>query len=197
MKNNWRRIGCLACLTGILVLAVIGIIFATALRDVIKEEFAPLNAVPAAQVTSQQPTTPEETIPDLSYIETAAVGYSDDADPQDEGIAIDIQFYDSTSQPITFSGIPFTAKIELYAFTDPLQMLEANQGELVYTGSLLLDHSMTIGEMFGNNVRIPFDAIAIDPSTYEPFGSVKVILETDRQGSFEATWEPVQFYEPD
>lgn len=195
MKTNWRRIGCLACLTGVVVLAVIAIIFAAALRDVIEQEFAPLNAVPAAQTTPQQRATPGETVPELAYIETAAVGYSDDADPQDEGIAIDIQFYDSTSQPISFSGIPFTAKIELYAFTDPLQMLEANQGEIVYSGSLGLDHSMTMGEMFGNYIRVPFDAIAVDPSTHQPFGRVKVIVETPLQGSFDATWEPVQLYE--
>jgi hypothetical protein len=198
MKANWQPRACIGCLAGFLLFTSAVVIVSIAFTDDLKEQFARLSILPAAR-TPRDPREPfsEEPIPDLSYIEVTAAGYTNDADPEDEGIALDIQFYNSRGQPITFSGIPFKLWTVFYAFTSPLQVPDSSQGVVVYSGATVFDHSMRFGEMFGNYVRIPFRILAIDPAVHQPFGGVRVIIETSLQGSFEAYFQPVQFYEPE
>ena len=195
MKINWRRIGCVGCsVVSVLAVAAIAILIIAG-ADVLREEFAPLRAIPSTRQQEIERTVSSASISDLAYIEPIAIGYSDDADLQDDGIAIDIQFYDSHSEPITFSDVPMTIQIELIGFKDPFEMLESNNGDVVYKGSVSVDHSMRLGEMFGNYIRIPFKEISVDPSTYQPFGRVNLTAQTPEHGNFEATWEPVLLYE--
>ncbi len=195
MKITWRRIGCLGCsIVSVLTIAAIAILIVAG-ADVLGEEFAPLRAMPSTTQQRVEVTASASSITDLAYIETTAIGYSDDADPQDDGIAIDVQFYDSRSEPTTFSDVPITIQIELIGVRDPLEMLESNNGDVVYAGSVSIDHSMRLGEMFGNYIRIPFEEISVDQSIYQPFGRINVTVQTPEHEDFEATWEPVLLYE--
>jgi hypothetical protein len=196
MKADWRRIGCLGCgLVSLLLLGVVAL-FVFAGVEVLSEEFTPLRAIPSSNEDRIDPTSkPSDPIPDVAYIEVDAVGYSDDDDPQDEGVAIDIQFYNSESEPMSFSDVPMSTEIQLIAFRDLVDMLESQGGERVYSGSITLDHTMRLGEIFGDYIRIPYDQVSMDPAAFERFGEVRVTVEIPQQGSFQASFQPVPLYE--
>lgn len=199
MKRKWLIFSCLGLIfLGLVALLIIGSIIFSAFKDLAQEEFSELNSAPREEAppisyTTENPPQARE-ISDISYIKTFAVGYSDDSDPQDEGIAIDVFFYDSRSDLLRFSNVPFVLVIELYGYRD-IHNLDQSKAELVYRGSLSLDHSMRLGEMMGHYVRIPFDEISVDQSTYQPFGTLKIIVETTMQGHFEAQMNPLPLYE--
>lgn len=199
MKKRWLLFSCLGLV--IVVCVVVGIIAYigfSAFKDVAKQELSRLDAVPQAQrpVSSLGPESqpPGSEIHDLSYIKILAVGYSDNADPNDDGIAIDISFYDSKSELLQFSGVPFNVVIELYGYRDIFDTFEKDNAQLVYRGYLTLDHSMRLGEIMGNYIRIPFEEISVDKGTYTPFGTLSVIVETPKQGEFHGKTDLVPLY---
>ena len=73
-------------------------------------------------------------------------------------------------------------------------MFELENADLVYEGSVILDHSMRLGEMFGNYIRIPFEEFSIDPGIYQPFGTLRVIVSTPQHGEFEAKEDLTPLY---
>jgi hypothetical protein len=158
-------------------------------RDVAQEEFSPLDVVPDPGNNTQptveyQATVGANSLEDLSYIKIFSVGYTDDADEEYDGIAIDIDFYNSKSETIDFTDIPLDITIELYGYRNALDTLDDEEAELVYDGSVTIDHSMRMGEMFGHYIRIPFDEINVDQNAYVEFGKVHVTVETPN-GVFE------------
>jgi hypothetical protein len=191
---RWRRIACLSCLTVIIITVFIGVIFFEALNDFLAEEFSESNIVPERLSTSFAPQSDSGFIKDLSYIDVLAIGYSDDADPEYDGVAIDILFYDSKSESISFHDIPIAVDLELFGYRDPLVMFDSNYGEVIYEGSVRLDHSMRLGEMFGGYIRIPFDDIQANAEIYEPFGTLSLVVSTPEQGDFESRVDAVPIY---
>ncbi len=179
---------------------VVAVVFigASGISEAVQNEFTPLKITPAQKTGAPTlvPTAENKAvIPDLAYIKTFAAGYSDDADPEEEGLAIDISFYDSKSEIIGFAGIPIEINIRLFAYRNPLDTLNETNGELVYDGTLMLDHSMKLGEMFGEYIRIPYSEIQVDRGIYSQFGSLVVTVKTPSQGEFSATSElPVALY---
>lgn len=183
-------IALLICI-GVLVVVFVG---ASGISEAVQNEFAPLKIVPI-QDTGVPTTENKAVIPDLAYIKTFAGGYSDDADPEEEGITIDISFYNSKSEIIQFTGVPLEITIRLFAYRNPLDSLNKTNGELVYDGTLVIDHSMKLGEMFGEYIRIPYSEIQVDRGIYSQFGSLMVIVKTPSQGEFSATSElPIALY---
>jgi hypothetical protein len=183
---RWRRIACLGCLIILVVGISIAFIFFDTFKEFVAVEFSESNIKPSTRsIASVSPSGSEE-INDIAFIQVLAIEYTDDADPEYEGISIDISFYDSKSEVLSFKDVPLVIEIELYAYRDSLAMFELENADLVYEGSVNLDHSMRLGEMFGKYIRIPFEEISIDPSIYQPFGTVRVIVSTPQQGEFEA-----------
>ncbi|MDL1911305.1 hypothetical protein FBQ81_11570 [Chloroflexi bacterium CFX6] len=180
-----------------IALIVATFLFFSAAREVAQQEFTPLNITPEKLpfAVSPSPQSPG-IIYDLAFIKVLAVGYSDDADPEEDGLSIDVVFYDSASQPINFRSVPITIHIQIYAYQDPLDALENRNAELIYEGSVSLDHSMAIGEMFGRYIRIPYSEIGAAPNHHTPFGTLKVTVDTPAQGSFSASQDGVQIYVP-
>ena len=147
--------------------------------------------------TSPSPaTSPEQgqTIEDLAYIKVLAGGYSDDADPEDDGISIDISYYDSKSEHIDFWDIPVVVTIQLYGYTDFLDVFQDEKMEFIGETQVTVDHSMKLSEMFGEYIRIPFENIMVDQDKYENYGTIKVTVTTPEQGDFEAMQDLVGLY---
>jgi len=149
-----------------------------------------------------KPAPPEEApakqiIEDLAYIKIMASGYSDDADPEDDGIALDIEFYDSKSEPITFRDTPVTVIIELYGYRDIADTFDHGKMELICTTQVTVAHSMKLSEMFGEYIRIPFENISIDRSKYYEFGTIKVTVTISKQGDFQDMQDLVRLYPED
>lgn len=131
-------------------------------------------------------------IEDLAYIEVLCSSYTDDADPEEDGISIDISFYNSRSEPTSFYNIPVIVNIKLYATESTWDTLEEKIIEPpVYEGNVKIDHSMRLSEMFGKYIRIPFEDIGTLPDKERPWGMAMVTVITPVQGKFEAKEEVV------
>ena len=120
----------------------------------------------------------------LASITVLPFSYDDDDDGVDEGVAIDLVFYDANDEVISFTGTPIEITMEFYAFTDFFSSSDLSQGDLIYTETVTRDHSSTLDEMFDNYIRIPYETMNVDPNKYDRFGSVRVIVDAPT-GSFE------------
>ena len=56
----------------------------------------------------------------------------------------------------------------------------------VYEGTVEIDHSMRLSDMFGNYIRVPFGDIEPLPDEESTMGIVVVTVGTPSQGEFEA-----------
>ncbi len=147
-------------------------------------------------LTGCVPST-QNVIGDLAYIKAYAYGYTDDADSQDDGVTVDIGFYDSKSETITFQDITVTVVIELYGYRDILDTFDHEKMELVYQQQVTIDHSVKMSEMFGNYIRMPFGNIMVDKNKYYEFGSIKVTVIAPKQGDFQDMQDLVRLYPED
>lgn len=159
----------------------------------------PPETVTAPPGKTSQPTAPsaDEIIEDLAYIKISTSGYSDDPDPRSDGIGLDISFYDSRSEQITFRDIPVTVAVELYGYKDLLDTFDHDKMELVYQQHVTIDHSMRMSEMFGKYIkyiRIPFENMIINRNEYYEFGTIKVTIMTAKQGNFQDVEDLVRLY---
>ena len=130
------------------------------------------------------PTQPEESqvIEDLAYIEVFALGYSDDADPADDGISVHIAFYDTKSETIRFQDIPVEVTIKLYAYEGSLSS-SLRKRELVYREQVTIDHSTGI---LGAEIRIPFEDIEVSRSKLKyGNGKIEITVTMPNQGTFQ------------
>ena len=179
------------------VLGTVATIFIIALVSTCLECVAPPETVTAPPGETLPAPPSEELIKDLAYIKILVSGYSDDPDPQDDGIALDIMFYDSKSEPISFHDIPVTVTIELYGYREVLDTFDHEKMEPVYQQQVTVDHSMRMSEMFGNYIRIPFENITVDQNEYYEFGTIKVTATTPQQGDFQDMEDLVRLYPED
>ncbi len=138
-------------------------------------------------------SSPGGVIEDLAYIKIFVSDYSDDADLQTDGIALNISFYNSKSKPITFEDIAVTATIELYGYSGIFDAFDHDRMKLVYQQQVTVDHSMTLSE-YDEYIRLPFENIMVDQSRYYEFGTIKVIMATPRQGDFPDMQDIVRLY---
>jgi len=212
MKENKTALivlGCIgalcACLT---VIAVLGAGFyfyddlslgnSAPAQATIAPENIPTRLPAMTPTRSAQPNVvPEEkvnpTIDDLARVSVLPFSYSDDADDADEGVAIDVVFFDAYDEVITFTGTPVKITMEFYAFTDFLNSSDISAGTLIYTETVTRDHSSTLAEMFDNYIRISYDVMKVNPNQYIRYGGVRIIVETPN-GSFEDTSTLVSLY---
>lgn len=142
------------------------------------------------------PRPAKEIIEDLAYVEVSPTPYSDDADPEDDGFAIDIVYYDSKSQPIHFSHVPIQVTIKVYGYKDADRYVGFDHTEMQFicTKQATVDHSMKLREMFGNYIRIPFESLPIDRTKYYERGTITVTVITPQQGNFESIKDGVRLY---
>jgi hypothetical protein len=125
-------------------------------------------------------------IEDLAYIQIMALGYTDDADPEPDGISLYITFYDSKSEHIVSQiSIPVTVTIEIYS--------DKNR-ELVYEEQFIKNIPKTYSELstlMGHIVmKIPFEKILVDQNKYYKI-IIEVTVTTPRQGDFRDTTSPL------
>jgi hypothetical protein len=135
------------------------------------------------------PTSTTSTLEDLAYIKAYVQNYTDDADPEPEGIEIFVLYFDKESKPLSFTGVAVQIDVELDAYPiEPGQKLPTDNAEeaLVYKGRFARDHTEeTIGGTM-MVIRIPFEDIDINPSEWWQPAFGKVTVETPKQGVFSA-----------
>ena len=155
---------------------------------------APPSITPPKEITTPPPTLPDESqvIEDLAYIKIYLVAtYSDDADPQAEGISLRITFYDSKSESISFQDVPVKVTVRLYGYRDFFVFPKEENRELVYKEQVTIYSS---DGFFGTRIKIPFDDIGAKPNKYDEFGTMEVTVRTPNQGKFGDTWGFVTLY---
>ena len=135
---------------------------------------APETPIPPAPAPEKPPTN---IIKDLAYVEGWGGGYSDDADPEDEGVEIGFQWYDTKSDWITFRNIPISVDIELYPRGFDFKTGEYTVERCIYKGEAQIDGSLS-------HIRIPFEDINAMPITDFMFSVAKATIHTPQQGDY-------------
>ena len=156
---------------------------------------APVTAPPGEPPSPVQPTPPAKLyIKDLASISILTSTLNWDADPEPDGIGVDIVYRSATGQPVNFSGVPVRVAIEFFGYGDILDTFKHDRMELISRTEVTVDHSMRLSEMFGNYIRVPFETIPVDRTKYYRFGTIKVVVTTPQQGSFGAIEDWVELY---
>jgi len=127
-------------------------------------------------------------IKDLAYIKGWSSMYSDDADPEYEGIGIHITWLDAKSEPIYFRNIPMSVSVEIFTYRGNWEQKEIMR--CVYKGNVQIDSS-------SSRIRIPFEDINADPNTDDQFGMGRVVIHTPKQGDYSIEFVARIWYEPD
>lgn len=130
---------------------------------------------------------------DLARISALPFSYSDDSDETEEGVTIDIAYYNAAEEVINFQGTPVEITLEFYGFPDILGSSDLANGTLVYSETVTRDHSATLEEMFSNYIRIPYETMQVDPQQYFRFGSLRAIVVAPN-GTFEDVSMLVNLY---
>jgi len=110
-----------------------------------------------------------QVIRDLAYITAYGMPYSDDADPEYEGVDISVHCYNSKSETIYFTGVPVKVTVELFWYS--------NQG-------IRFLRQVTVYDLW-RVLKIPFDAIESRPSGCYRNPILVVVVTTPTQGDFE------------
>lgn len=144
---------------------------------------------PPPSPAAQKP--PTNIIKDLAYIKGSIFGYSDDADPEDEGIEISFLWYDTKSTWIIFKNIPISVDIELYPRGFDMKTGKYTLGKCIYKGEAQIDSSLS-------RIRIPFEDINATPAgDYTPGSLAKVTIHTPQQGDYSIECVGVVGFEAD
>jgi hypothetical protein len=139
---------------------------------------------------------PTDIIKDLAYIEGSGGGYTDDADPQYEGVEIRFLWYDTKSELITFRNIPISVEMELYPRGFDFETNKYTLGKCIYKGEAQIDSSLS-------QIRILFEDIEATAIT-DPVQSIgkmlsvaKVTIHTPQQGDYSIEFVVAQSFELD
>jgi len=130
-----------------------------------------------------QPQEEPQIIEDLAYISTAVTTYTNDADPEADGIDIWIYYFNSGSGFIYFQNIPIKVSVKLFGYRNWQDSLRDENRELVYQE----EFTVYQGGYAGSGIEIPFEVIAIDQNKYYHMGNMEVTVTTPEQGDFHAT----------
>lgn len=159
---------------GFAVLGVIGIVLIGQCVPAPPETATPSPELPPPP-TKEKPEG--KLITDLAYITAYGLGYSDDADPEYEGVQIYFQWNNSKSEYIHFRNIPMLVTIELFTSKINVETLKYEPIRCVYKGQAEIDSSSSY-------IRIPFEHIKADPNIDDNKGILKVGVHTPKQGDF-------------
>ncbi|MBM2824947.1 MAG: cell surface glycoprotein related protein [Dehalococcoidales bacterium] len=123
---------------------------------------------------------------DLAYIRAVGVPYSDDADPEWEGVSVSVSYYGLTGDEIIPSGVSNNVTVELYW---------SPGSPSIYHKEVIMDSSSGFKREV---VRIPFDAIPKRPiglpQDQRPILDVEVATPT--QGKFADRSAEMQYWPP-
>ncbi len=138
---------------------------------------------PITPTSSPVPSpTAKKEIPGLAYTTVYAWGYTDDADPEYDGLKVIVYFFNQKSEIISFRNTECTMAIKIY--TTKYENFERVKDQLVYEGMATFNNNM-------EQIRIPFEAIPVEPEYGEysslplnQYGTMEVTVHTPAQGDF-------------
>ena len=134
----------------IAILLVLGACVPTAPPPVRPKPLPPPTPAPLPSPAPEKP--PTNIIEDLAYIKAGGGHYTDDANPEPEGVMINISWWDTKSEMIIFRNIPISVDIELYQRGFDMKAGEYFLGRCIYKGQAQIDSAL-------EDIRIPFEDI--------------------------------------
>jgi hypothetical protein len=121
---------------------------------------------------------------DLAYIKAVMSNYSDDADPEPEGISLGILFYDSESRYISAMNVPLAIDLTIYYLGIlPLDYPGTRQNHAAYENTFTINAT-------AEKIRIPFEDVRGAPRCAhecEFILDVEVTVTTPNGGVFSDT----------
>ncbi|MBA7578819.1 hypothetical protein ES708_20684 [subsurface metagenome] len=134
--------------------------------------------MPAPLPSPTQEKPKENLITDLAYIKAGGGHYTDDADPEPEGVRINISWWDTKSEMIIFRNIPISVNVELYQRGFDMKAGEYLLGRCIYKGQARIDSAL-------GAIRIPFEDIdATHIQGYHHDTLAKLSIHTPEQGDY-------------
>jgi len=130
---------------------------------------------PDTPLTITQPEE-EQVIEDLTYIKASTWSYSDDADPEYEGVRILVSYYNSKSETIIPKDVSVEVTVELYWYTNFPH---------IYKEKVTIDYTGALTELIKEVIRIPFEGIQERPSGCTRGPILILTVNTPNQGNFE------------
>jgi len=130
-------------------------------------------------------TVSEQVIEDLAYIKAVPGPYSDDADPEADGVDVSLSFYDSKSKRIAPSGVSVEVTVELYWYTNHPP---------IYQKRFILEYPIVENPVYSpwgavggsrRVARIPYDSVGEKPSGMTRGPILILTVNTPKQGIFE------------
>jgi len=115
-------------------------------------------------------------IKDLAYIKASTWSYSDDADPEYEGVRILVSYYNSKSETIIPKDVSVEVTLELYWYTNFPH---------IYKEKVTIDYTGALTELTKEVIRIPFEGIQERPSGCTRGPILILTVNTPNQGNFE------------
>lgn len=117
-------------------------------------------------------------IKDLAYMNVQVTDYSDDADPESDGVTVQLLLTNTKGKYIYFWNVPLLVDIELYAGKkNPNPPFDLQDLKCVYRGQATT-------RSINDDIKIPYDEFEIDPHGYEEYGIAKIVVHTPEQGDF-------------
>ena len=109
--------------------------------------------------------------------------YSNDADPEYEGISVRLSYYDSKSNPIIPSGVSVEVTVELYWYTNHPS---------IYQKQVTINHRVVrvvpVPFYSSKVVSIPYEDIQAKPSAMTRGPILILTVNTPTQGIFEVQY---------
>lgn len=131
-------------------------------------------------------------VAEISTISVIAASRNWDADAEEDGIVIDIIFYDRNHDVILFKGHEFIVTVEIYT-TVYNQDFQAQKGRLVYKNTFHMQSSSEIDTFWGKGLEIPFTQFSIQPGD-DQFGIMDVTVEIPGVGTYYGVQEFTPLY---
>jgi len=131
-------------------------------------------------------------VAEISTISVYSVGRNWDADAEDDGIVININFYNRDHEIIYFKEHEFYVTIRIYT-TVYDENFNAQKGRLVYENTFEMTSSIQIDDFWGKGLEIPFTEIKTRADD-DQFGIMEVTVEIPGVGMYYGVDEFTQLY---
>lgn len=115
-----------------------------------------------------------------------------DADAENDGIAVDITFWDDQHDVVSFEGVQCKVIVRIFTLR---AALTPEKDRLVYEGTFMINGSNDVDAVFHRGIQIPFEDINVDKRKDPQFGIMEITVEIPNVGRFSASDEFATLYE--
>jgi len=205
---DWKKFGCFVSSCSFFLFSIVFALVVLFNNDLIGKNIFPINLSKPRSTTliknnnpPNNPTQPsninnQDPVQNTLHISVDAGSYYNDADFQNDGVAISIRIYNPYVKPNTYSISNTPIRIQIYGFSDVSSVYDINiEGELVFERTYLITNDSQIGDMFGMDILIPFEEIDADRSKHYQFGRLVYSIVQGGEVTYRNYWNFIQLYE--